>query len=310
MEQLIASREASYITEQIRQLKEERKAVILAHNYQRPEVLDVADIQGDSLELSRAAAKTKAEVIAFCGVHFMAETASILCPDKRVLLPEIESGCPLADQITVAQLRAMRARYPEAAVVCYVNSSAEVKAESDICCTSANATRVVNSLNGVKQVLLIPDKHLAQYVARHTDKQVIFWEGNCPAHHNLQPEEVLRMKALYPEAKFMAHPECTPEVLALADCVTSTSGMLRYVEESEAEEFVVGTEEGMAYVLQRAFPMKRFYHFPGSMVCHDMKRITLVSIINALEKMQYVITVEDEIRRQAMDCLSRMMKVV
>ena len=299
----------TYLARQINQLKQEKKAVILAHNYQRPEVLDVADIQGDSLELSRAAAKAEARVIVFCGVRFMAETASILCPDKVVLLPEVKAGCPLANYITVDQLQAMRQKYPDATVVCYVNSSAEVKAASDICCTSANALRVVNSLTDAKQVLMVPDKHLALYVSRHTDKQVIPWEGGCPAHCQLRVEEVLHIKALYPEAKFIAHPECNPQVLEMADCVTSTSGMLRYVAQSGAKEFIVGTEEGMTYVLHVAFPDKTFYRFPHSMICQDMKRVTLSSIVDALEKMQYVVKVSDEIRKPAMDCLSRMMNI-
>lgn len=310
MEQRVTSKKNRALTEKISQLKHERKAVILAHNYQRPEILNFADIQGDSLELSKAAAKTKAEVIVFCGVRFMAETASILCPDKTVLLPEISSGCPLADYITVEQLRSMRQKYPQATVVCYVNSSAEVKAESDICCTSANAIKVVNSLNGDQQVLFIPDKHLGQHVARHTDKQIILWEGNCPAHHILQPEEALRMKQLHPEAKFMAHPECTPEILKMADCITGTSGMLRYVEKSQAKEFIVGTEEGMTYVLQTSFPDKTFYNFPNTMICHDMKRITLQSVVGALTKIQYVIDIKDEIRKHAMCGIAKMMKVV
>ena len=307
MEQLLVSNET--IVNEINELKQEKKAVILAHNYQRPEILDMADIQGDSLELSRAAAKTKARVIVFCGVRFMAETASILSPDKVVLLPSAEAGCPLANHVTVDQLRGMKKKYPQATVVCYVNSSAEVKAESDICCTSANAVRVVNSLESAKQVLMVPDKNLALYVAQNSDKQVIPWEGGCPAHCQLSPEEVWEMKSLYPGAKFMAHPECTPQVLKLADCVTSTSGMLKYVGQSAAKEFIVGTEEGMAYVLHTAFPDRKFYHFPRAMVCHDMKQITLTSVVEALQKMQHVVNISDEIRKPAMECLSRMMQV-
>lgn len=304
------SKESEELIREIQELKEKKKAVILAHNYQRPEIFQVADIQGDSLELSRAAAKTKAEIIVFCGVRFMAETASILSSEKKILLPEKESGCPLADYINVEQVRAMRKKYPEATIVCYVNSSADVKAESDICCTSANAVKVVNSLNGAKQILLIPDKHLAQYVAQNTDKQMILWEGNCPAHHQLQREEVLKMKAEYPEAKFMAHPECSPEILELADCVTSTSGMLRYANSSSAKEFIVGTEEGMAYVLQTACPEKKFYSFANTMICHDMKKITLQSVKDALVKMQYLVEINEDIRKPAMNCLSRMMNIV
>ena len=310
MGQQVTSKENKSLRDMISQLKQEKKAVILAHNYQRPEILNTADIQGDSLELSKAVAKTKAEVIVFCGVRFMAETASILCPHKTVLLPEINAGCPLADYITVEQLRSMRQKYPQATVVCYVNSSAEVKAESDICCTSANAIRVVNSLNGAKQVILIPDKHLGQHVAKHTDKEIILWEGNCPAHHILQANEVLQMKILHPEAKFMAHPECKPEILEMADCITSTSGMLRYVQNSPAKEFIVGTEEGMTYVLQTAFPDKIFYNFPNTMICHDMKRITLQSIVDALTKMQYIIDIKDEIRKPAMHGIAKMMNII
>lgn len=308
-ESVVLQEDNTFLIRQVNQLKLEKKAVILAHNYQRAEVLDVADIQGDSLELSKAAAKTEARVIVFCGVRFMAETASILCPDKVVLLPEADAGCPLANYVTVNQLQAMRQKYPDATVVCYVNSSAEVKAASDICCTSANAVRVVNSLKGVKQVLMVPDKHLALHVSRHTDKQIIAWEGGCPAHCQLGVEEVLHIKALHPEAKFIAHPECNPQVLEVADCVTSTSGMLRYVDQSGAREFIVGTEEGMAYVLHVAFPDRTFYRFSHSMICQDMKRVTLSSVVNALERMQYVVNVPDEIRRPAMNCLSRMMNI-
>lgn len=310
MDQKDMFKENEALIEQINELKKEKKAVILAHNYQRPEIFKISDIQGDSLELSKAAAKTNAEVIVFCGVRFMAETASVLCPDRKVLLPEIDSGCPLADYVTVEQVRAMRQKYPEAVVVCYVNSSAEVKAESDICCTSSNAVKVVNSLNGCRQVIFLPDKHLGHYVAKHTDKEIILWEGKCPAHQRLQPEEVLLMKQLHPQAKFMAHPECPPGVLELADCVTSTSGMLHYVEHTEAKEFIVGTEEGMCYVLQSAFPEKIFYHFPSTMICHDMKRITLQSVVDSLTKTQYVVDIQNDIRKLALECIQRMMKVV
>jgi len=306
---MLSQKENEYLIEQITRLKQEKKAVILAHNYQRPEVLDIADIQGDSLELSRAAAKTEARVIVFCGVRFMAETASILCPDKVVLLPRADAACPLANHITVSQLNDLRQKYPQAVIVCYVNSSAEVKAASDICCTSANAVRVVNSLNGTRQVVMLPDRNLALHVAAHTDKEIIAWEGGCPAHRQLQAEEVRQMKAAYPRAKFMAHPECDQKVLELADCVTSTSGMLRYVDQSGAEEFIVGTEEGMIHVLQVAFPDKKFYHFPRPMICQDMKKITLASIVESLTKMQHVVSVPDEIRKPALECLSRMMKL-
>ncbi|MEW6378456.1 MAG: quinolinate synthase NadA [bacterium] len=304
-----AKMENEYLTEQITRLRQEKKAVILAHNYQRPELLDIADVQGDSLELSRAAAKTEARVIVFCGVRFMAETASILCPDKVVLLPQADAECPLANHISVDQVRGMREKYPQAMVVCYVNSSAEVKAASDICCTSANAVRVVNSLNGARQVVMLPDRNLARYVARHTDKQIIAWEGGCPAHCQLQAEEVLSMKVAHPEARFMAHPECDHKVLELADCVTSTSGMLRYVDQSGAPEFIVGTEEGMVHVLKVAFPDKVFYHFPRPMICRDMKKITLASVYEALVRMQHVVSVSDDIRKPALECISRMMKV-
>lgn len=216
------------LVEKILALKKRRNAVILAHNYQLGEVQDIADFVGDSLELSQNAAKTDASVIVFCGVHFMAETASILCPDKVVLLPDMNAGCPMADMITAERLRAKKKEHPRAVVVCYINSSAEVKAESDICCTSANAVGVIESL-GAREIIFVPDKYLGHYVSARTGKKMILWPGFCPTHVRIKPERIKELKREYPQAKIVVHPECTPEVIALADEVFSTSGMCRYL---------------------------------------------------------------------------------
>ena len=254
----------SKLKKDIRSLLKEKKAVLLAHNYQRDEIQEIADIAGDSLGLSQAAAETKAEIIVFCGVHFMAESAAILSPDKKVLLPNLEAGCPMADMVTVQKLREVKKTYPDAIVVCYVNSTADVKAESDICCTSSNVVKVVGSLNGKNQVLMIPDMNLAKYAQRFTQKTVIPWKGFCPTHHNFIKEENVRetMKE-HPKAVFMAHPECTPEVLNLAHHIASTSGMIKFARECSHNEIIVGTEIGVGYRLRKENPCKKFY-FPST----------------------------------------------
>ena len=242
---------------EVRRWLERRRGILLAHNYQPGEIQDVADFVGDSLALSMTAAKTPAEVIVFCGVHFMAETAAILCPDKTVLLPRLDVGCYMADTITADQLRARKAELPGVPVVTYVNSTAAVKAESDICCTSANAIQVVNSLTA-SRVLMVPDRNLALYTARHTDKEVLTWEGCCNVHDGLSPAEVLACRAAHPQAVFIAHPECHPEVLDLAEVIRSTSGMLQYVRESSAPEFIIGTEKGILHTLRTENPESVF----------------------------------------------------
>jgi quinolinate synthase len=243
---------------QIRQLLEERHAILLVHNYQRPEVQDIADLTGDSLGLSIEASKTDAEVIVFCGVHFMAETASILCPDKVVLLPVLSSGCPMADMITPESLLEKKAEMPGVPVVSYVNSTASVKAESDICCTSANAVQVVKSLEDYDTIFMTPDKNLARYAQRYTDQRIIYWEGFCPYHEALTAEQARKVKEAHPQAQFLAHPECRPEVIDLADEVKSTSGMLEYARSSHSREFIIGTEVGIIHTLKVQNPDKTF----------------------------------------------------
>jgi len=297
------------IQAEIRQLLEERHAILLVHNYQRPEIQDTADITGDSLGLSMEASKTDAEVIVFCGVHFMAETASILCPDKVVLLPVLSSGCPMADMITPESLLEKKAELPGVPVVSYVNSTASVKAESDICCTSANAVQVVNSLTDNDTILMTPDKNLARYAQRYTDKRIIYWEGFCPYHDALTADQVRKVKRDHPQAQFLAHPECRPEVIDLADEVKSTSGMLEYVRTSHNTEFIIGTEIGIIHTLKVQNPDKTFIPADESMVCADMKKIRLPHIVNSLLTLSPVVTVEEQTRIQAKRAVERMLKV-
>lgn len=291
--------------EKINALLKKRNAIMLAHNYQPPEIQDMADLCGDSLELSIKAAQTEAEVIVFCGVHFMAETASILSPDKTVLLPRPDAGCPMADMIEPQALKAMLDTLPPMPVVTYVNSTAVVKAISTICCTSANAIEVVNSLDA-DQVLMTPDRNLALYTTLHTKKKIHTWKGFCPIHDRLRPEDVRKAISAHPDAVFMAHPECRPEVLELADAVRSTSGMLRYVTESDSDAFIVGTEIGLIYPLQKAAPGKRFYQASADMLCPDMKKITLKDIARSLETMEGEVKVPKKIQRPALKAVQRM----
>jgi quinolinate synthase len=294
--------------ETVRDLLRAKNAILLAHNYQRPEVQDAADLTGDSLGLSMEAAETDAEVIVFAGVHFMAESAAVLSPDKTVLLPEAGAGCPMADMITPERLRAKRAELPGVPVVTYVNSSAAVKAESDICCTSANVVSVVKSLPE-NHLLLTPDRNLAQYAQRHSDKKLDFWPGYCPIHDRLSPAEVFQAKKAHPKAVFMAHPECRPEVLDLADAVRSTSGMLAFAAESDAQEFIVGTENGLLHALVTKNPNKKFYPVSEQMICRDMKLTTLESIKTALESMTPVVEVPENIAQKARLAVERMLAV-
>lgn len=292
----------------IRDLLKQRNAILLAHNYEPPEIQDVADLCGDSLELSIKAARTDAEIIVFCGVHFMAETASILSPQKTVLLPALNAGCPMADMIDPPKLKAKLAELSPMPVVTYVNSSAAVKALSTICCTSANVIAVVNSLSE-DEVLMTPDRNLAQYAAGHTDKKIHLWEGCCPIHDCLTPEEVMIAKKAHPEAVFMAHPECRPEVLAQADEVFSTSGMLQYVKSASAKEFIVGTEVGLLYPLQQQAPDKTFYPASANTFCPDMKKISLDDVVNSLEQMTGEVKVPEEIRVPALKAVERMIAI-
>jgi quinolinate synthase len=289
----------------IRKLLKQRNAVLLAHNYQPPDIQDLADLCGDSLELSIRAADTDAEVIVFCGVHFMAETASILSPDKTVLLPRRDAGCPMADMITPEALRRHLATLPEMPVVTYVNSSAAVKALSTICCTSANAIEVVNSLPEA-ELLMTPDRNLARNTARHTDKTIHLWQGCCPFHDRLTVADVQAAKAGHPRAVFMAHPECRPEVVALADVAVSTSGMIRFAGESDAAAFIVGTEVGLLHPLKKAHPGKAFYPASDQMVCPDMKKIRPDDILDCLENMTGEVKVPEAVRAPALKAVARM----
>ncbi|WP_027355820.1 quinolinate synthase NadA [Desulfofundulus thermocisternus] len=298
-----------YLSEEIERLKKERRAVILSHVYQRPEVQEIADFVGDSLGLAQQAAKTDAEVIVFCGVHFMAESAAILSPDKIVLLPEIKAGCPMADMVTVEALRERKKEIPGVIVVCYVNTSAAVKAESDVCCTSANAVKVVSSLPEDRPVLFIPDKNLGQYVARQTGRKIHLWEGYCSTHDRLFAEDVLVAREAHPEALVLVHPECHPEVIDLADAVASTTGMIRFARESSAREFIIGTETGILHQFRKQCPDKEFYLASDKLICPNMKATTLEKVHRALVTLEPRVTVPPEIREKALRSLERMLAV-
>ncbi len=295
--------------EDIKKLKEHRRAVILAHYYQKPEIQEAADFVGDSLELSRAAAQTDAEVIVFCGVHFMAESAAILSPDKTVLLPAAEAGCAMADMVTAEALRQKKKEIPNCVVVTYVNSSAEVKAESDICCTSANVVKIIQSIPKGKNILFVPDCNLGSYAAEQAQREVIVWEGCCPIHNDVTAEDVLAAKSKHPNAPVLMHPECRPEVSAVADYVASTSGILRFARESDAQEFIIGTEEGILHQLKKQNPDKKFYLLHNKLVCQDMKLTTLPRLKQALETMTPRVTVPKAVRERALTCLERMLAV-
>jgi len=299
----------SILQQEIKVLLKEKHAILLAHYYQRDEIQQIADILGDSLALSIEAARADAEVLVFAGVHFMAESASILSPDKTVILPRPDAGCPLADMITPAALQAAKKNHPDAAVVTYINSSAAIKALSDICCTSANAVKVVQSLGDVKEILMIPDGNLARHVAGQTDRKIIPWEGYCPVHHFLSAEQVKRIRAMHPGAAFAAHPECQQEVLALADYVGSTAGIIRYAGQDHIREMIVGTERGIFYQLKKNYPGKIFIPASDQMICEDMKKITLEGIRDALREMKTVVKVPEDVRIPAKKALERMLAV-
>jgi quinolinate synthase len=291
-------------------LKKERKAVILAHNYQIPEVQEIADFVGDSLELSIKASRTDAEVIVFCGVHFMAETAKILSPRKTVLLPAREAGCPMADMITAGQLRALKAEHPGAKVLCYVNTSAEVKAECDLCCTSANAVRMVGDiLKDAEEIIFVPDRYLAAFVTAKTGREFITWPGFCPTHARILPEHVEAARARHPGAVVMVHPECRPEVAAIADMVISTGGMSRYAGETPAREIIVGTEPGIIHRLKKENPDKIFHPISDSVICPNMKKTTLEKILWSLEDMVHKIEVPEEIASRARRSIETMLNI-
>jgi quinolinate synthase len=297
------------LSKRIHELKIERKAIVLAHNYQPADIQEIADMMGDSLELSRKAADTDAEVIVFCGVSFMAETAAILNPGKTVLLPHPTAGCPMADMIKPEDVKAIKKEHPGVPVITYVNSTAAVKAESTVCCTSANVIKVVQSFKGDRTVYMAPDQNLAMYAARHTDKQVFYWKGYCPIHHNLTREQVQKTRDEHPEALFIAHPECRPEILEIADLVTSTSGMLKFVHESDHQSFIIGTEEGILYPMRKANPDKKFYPATHKLICPDMKKTTLKDVVRSLETLEPRITVPEEIRVRALTTVERMLTI-
>ena len=294
--------------ERILQLKKERNAMILAHNYQIPEVQDIADIVGDSLELARAAKSIKCDVIVFCGVDFMAETAFILNPGKTVLLPSIEACCPMAAMITADEVRMLRRRFPDAAVVSYVNTTAEVKAESDICCTSSNAIRVVESLEE-EQVIFLPDKNLANYVARFSSKEILPWQGFCFVHDRITTEDVLKARRNHPDAKMLVHPECRPEVIDMADLVLSTSGMIKYVSSAPEKQFVIGTEIGILHQMKKQCPEKICYPLSSQAICTNMKRTDLARVCESLELLKPRITVPEKIANRARKAIERMLMV-
>ncbi|HEY5764550.1 MAG TPA: quinolinate synthase NadA [Candidatus Deferrimicrobiaceae bacterium] len=302
-------RDQDGLKREIRDLLRERNAVLLAHNYQRDEIQEIADITGDSLGLSRQAAETEAEVIVFCGVHFMAESAAILSPGKKVLLPRMDAGCPMADMITADDLRAWREKHPGAVVVTYVNSSAEVKALSDICCTSGNAVNVVRSIPADREIFMVPDRNLAHYVAKMSGRALTWWDGYCPTHDRLTLAAVRKAKEEHPGALLVVHPECPREVVEMADAVLSTSGMYIYCSRSEAKEFLVGTEMGILYRLRKENPGKAFHLASRTLICPNMKLTTLEDVRDALATLSPQVTVPEEIRVRAMAALEAMLRV-
>jgi len=298
------------LIEQIEKLKANRGAVILAHNYQPGEIQDLADFTGDSLGLSIQASQTDADVIVFCGVRFMAETAAILSTEKKVLLPEKSAGCPMADMITAEQLRQLKKENPDALVVCYVNSTAEVKAESDYCCTSANAVEVVNSLPQDKRILFVPDQHLGQFVAERTGRKLVLWPGYCTTHVLITVDDITAARAKYPDAIVMAHPECTEPVKEASDELLSTGQMLKFAAKSTAKRFIIATENGIIHTLKKQNPEAEFFPASERAICPNMKKITLDKIIGSLQEMQYKITVPETISIKAKKSLDRMVEIL
>ena len=298
------------LLDKIERLKTERNAVILAHNYQPGEIQDLADFCGDSLGLSVQASETNADVIVFCGVKFMAETAAILSPQKVVLLPEKNAGCPMADMIDAEQLRGLKSEHPDALVVCYVNSTAEVKAESDYCCTSANAVEVVQSLPEDKRIIFVPDQHLGQFVAERTGRDLILWPGYCTTHVVISENDVRQAKQRYPDAIAMAHPECSEPVKSLVDELLSTGQMLKFVVDSPARQFIIATETGIIHALRKKRPDAEFIAASEKGICPNMKKISIDKVIVSLEDMQHRITVPEEIRRKAKTALDRMIEII
>ncbi len=298
------------LIEKIEKLKQQHNAVILAHNYQPAEIQDLADVTGDSLGLSIKAAETDADVIVFCGVKFMAETAAILSPQKTVLLPDKLAGCPMADMITADQLRELKQKHPDALVVCYVNSSADVKAQSDYCCTSANAVEIVNSLPRDKSVIFVPDQHLGRFVIERTARELILWPGYCHVHVVITEDDIKNAKAKHPDAIVMAHPECTEPVKSLSDQLLSTGQMLRFAAECKARQFIIATEIGIIHTLKKQNPKAEFIPATNRAVCPNMKRITLEKVLWSLQDLQYEVTVPQDIRIKAKKALDMMVEIL
>ena len=298
------------LLKKIKRTKDMRRAVILAHNYQPGEIQDLADFTGDSLGLSIKAAETDADVIVFCGVQFMAETAAILSPEKTVLLPDKSAGCPMADMITAEQLRRLQQEHPDALVVCYVNSSAEVKAESDYCCTSANAVEIVSSLPKDRRIIFVPDQHLGRFVAERTGRDLVLWPGYCHVHVVITVDDIKNARSKYPDAIVMAHPECTEPVKELSDELLSTGQMLKFAAKSTARQFIIATEIGIIHTLKKQNPEAEFVPASDRAVCPNMKKITLDKLIGSLEDMQHKITVPDRIRIEAKKALDRMVEIL
>lgn len=296
------------LKQRLLELKKERNAIILAHYYQRDEIQEVADFRGDSFLLAQKAAQTDADVIVFCGVHFMGESAKILAPDKTVIIPDERAGCPMADMVNVEGLRELKKKHPNATVVTYINSSAEIKAETDICCTSANAVKVIQSVP-TDEIIWVPDKNLGDYVSKFTDKKMIIWEGYCNTHDMLTVKDVEAMKAQYPDAEFVVHPECRPEVLKLADFVGSTTAIIKYCKQSSAKSFIVGTEDGTGYQLRKDSPDKTFHFASRFLVCPNMKVNNLKKLVKCLETMQPQIYVPPQVADKARLSLERMLQV-
>lgn len=297
------------LIEKINKLKKEKNAVILAHCYQNVEIDEVADYVGDSLYLSQMAAKTNADIIIFAGVYFMAQTAKILNPSKKVLLPRLESGCRMADMITLDQLREFKSKYPKMPTVCYINSTAEVKSECDICCTSSNAVKIVDSLKA-DEILFLPDTYLGKWVESQLGNvKVNTYTGFCPTHVQIRPNDVTEARKKYPNALVLAHPECHQSVVAMADYVGSTTGIMKFAAQSDKKEFIIATEKGVVDRLKRDYPEKEFYLIKDSVICPNMKWHTLTDIYNALDREEHEITVDTETASKALKCIDRMLEV-
>lgn len=300
---------SSELIKKIQQLKTERDAIILGHNYQRNEVQEISDFLGDSLDLSIAATKTQARVIVFCGVKFMAETAHILSPQKTVLLPDLKAGCPMADMINAEELRQKKQEHPGAAVVCYINTTASVKAECDVCCTSANATTIIAKLEA-EEIIFVPDKSMGQWLENKTTKNILLWPGFCPTHHRILAEDILSLKERFPDALVILHPESTPDVIKLADFVGGTGKLIQFVQNSKEKRFIVGTEEGIIHRMKRENPAKEFFLPSPRIVCPDMKLTTLEKIYWCLQDLNNIITVPEDIRLKARRCIDRMFELM